>query len=338
MSTIYIDRSGSRMSVQNGVLSIDTPDQARAQRVPLKFIDRIVLRADTQLGSNTLCALAGAGINLIALGGRDGQKIAQIAGAGHNDARRRWQQAVVLSHVNHCTQLALGIIHAKVKRQHAALCEIAKHRPDIRKQLHDGQRGLDSILQTLGEQNTRAHHTLDQLRGLEGAAAAMYFDAYFKAFAPSLGASHRNRRPPKDPVNAVLSLAYTMLYAQASSACWSAGLDPALGALHTISHARAALACDIMEPLRPTVDVWIWQQFRSGELRGEHFGHDGAGACLLGKAGRAHFYQAWEAQAHHHQRALRGYARALAKAIVSMPTSTHWQHLTDVHFTSPQSN
>lgn len=328
MSTLYIDRQGSQLHIQTGVLHISTPDGAADRRLPLKYLDRIVLRTDTQLSSKVLCALADSGVNLIALGGRGGQKIAQITGTPHNDARRRWQQVLTLSQPKACASLAHGIIHSKVKRQHATLQHIAAQRPDIRKPLFDGQQRLSGILKTLQNPDT-ASHTLDQMRGLEGAAAAMYFEAYFSAFAPALGATGRNRRPPRDPVNAVLSLSYTMLYAQATAACWAAGLDPALGALHTLSHGRAALACDLMEPYRPLVDLWVWQLFRDGRMRAEHFGHDGAGACLLGKTGRGIFYGTWEQQAHHHQRSLLRYARTFEKALAQENNPAIWSHLTD---------
>lgn len=329
MSTLYIDRQGSQLSIQAGVLQITTPADTVPRRLPLKYLDRVVMRTDTQLSSKVLCALADHGVNLIALGGRGGRQIAQITGTPHNDARRRWQQVLTLSLPQACAQLALGIIQSKVKRQRATLAELAVHRADLRKPLHDGKQRLDRIMQTLQTESASGRLSLDQLRGLEGAAAAMYFEAYFKAFAPALGATSRNRRPPRDPVNAVLSLSYTMLYTQATAACWAAGLDPALGALHTLSHGRAALACDLMEPYRPGIDLWVWQLFRSGTLRPEHFGHDGAGACLLSKAGRGYFYPAWEQQAHRYQRSLVRYARAMDKAMQTDVPEAAWSHLLD---------
>ncbi|MFN5941004.1 MAG: CRISPR-associated endonuclease Cas1, partial [Polaromonas sp.] len=202
MSTLYIDRQGSQLRVQTGVLHVTTPNGDADRRLPLKYLNRIVLRTDTQLSSKVLCALADSGINLIALGGRSGQKIAQITGTPHNDARRRWQQVLTLSHPQACAQIAHGIIHSKVKRQRATLQQIAALRPDIRKPLFHGQQRLSGILATLQSANTGIH-PLAHLRGLEGAAAAMYFEAYFSAFAPTLGATSRNRRPPRDPVNAV---------------------------------------------------------------------------------------------------------------------------------------
>jgi len=329
MSTLYIDRQGSQLQVSAGILHISTPDGKGDRRLPLKYLDRVVLRADTHIGSKTLCALADGGVNLIALGGRGGERVAQITGTPHNDARRRWQQVLALSQTQVCARLAHGIIQSKVRRQHATLAHIAAHRPDIRKPLFDGQQRLTRILETLGAWPAQPTETLAQLRGLEGAAAASYFEAYFQAFAPALGAHTRNRRPPRDPVNAMLSLSYTMLYSQALVACWAAGLDPALGALHTLSHGRAALACDVMEPYRPAIDAWVWQQFQQGHLRDDHFGRDGAGACLLGKAGRGHFYAAWEQQADRQQRSLLRYARAIGAAMVQSAPQSAWQHLED---------
>lgn len=329
MSTLYIDRQGSQLSIQTGVLHITTPDGKGDRRLPVKYLDRVVLRSETQLSSKVLCALADSGVNLIALGGRGGKQIAQITGTPHNDARRRWQQVLTLSQPQACTQLAHGIVQSKVKRQLGTLAFMATQRPDLRKPLHDGQQRLGRILETLQADERERKLNLDQLRGLEGAAAAMYFEAYFCAFAPALGATGRNRRPPRDPVNAVLSLSYTMLYAQATAACWAAGLDPALGALHTLSHGRAALACDIMEPYRPGVDLWVWQQFRQGTLRAEHFGNDGSGACLLSKAGRGYFYPAWEQQASHRQRSLLHYARGMGKALMHGTPQSAWSHLVE---------
>lgn len=327
MSTLYIDRQGTHLTVHSGVLHITSSDGISDRRLPLKYLERVVLRSETELSSKVLCSLAESGVSLLALGGRGGQQIAQITGSAHKDAKRRWQQVLTLSQENMCADIATSLVLAKVRRQRDTLQKILTHRPDIRKPLHDGLQRLNKMLEGLRQNDQKNLRKIDQIRGLEGAAAAMYFEAFFRAFAPTLGADGRNRRPPRDPVNAVLSLSYTLLYAQATTACLAAGLDPALGALHTISHGRAALACDIMEPFRPQVDFWIWQQFRDGLLRPEHFGLDGSGACLLGKAGRAHFYSAWEAHAPHQQRSLTRYARSLAGSMGKLSEPGQWAHL-----------
>ncbi|KJS69373.1 MAG: CRISPR-associated endonuclease Cas1 [Serpentinimonas sp.] len=329
MSTLYIDRQGSQLKLSGGVLVVNTPDEASARRLPLKYLERVVLRTDTELSSKVLCGLAAEGVNLIALGGRRGEEIAQITGSPHNDAKRRWQQVLFLSQEAGCTQFARRIVIAKVKKQLAVLRHLSALRPDLRKPMHDGQRQIATIVEALLTDEKNNNLKLEQIRGMEGAGAAAYFGAYFTAFAPKLGATGRNRRPPRDPVNAVLSLSYTMLYSRATEACWAAGLDPAIGALHSMSHGRAALACDLMEPLRPAVDSWVWQLFRDGHLRAEHFGLDGAGHCLLGKAGRSSYYPLWEEQQKRLGKILQKYAKLASSAFVTADTPSHWSALTD---------
>jgi CRISPR-associated protein Cas1 len=153
---------------------------------------------------------------------------------------------------------------------------------------------------------------------LEGAAAAAYFQAFFQAFAPSLNVHQRKRRPPPDPVNAMLSLSYALLTSLAVQALWRTGLDPAIGFLHSLAHGRPALACDLIEPRRAEVDLWVQAQFRDRHLRAESFGHDGSGACLLGKAGRAHFYPAWDELARSLYRKMYQHSRHLTHYLTAL--------------------
>jgi hypothetical protein len=131
------------------------------------------------------------------------------------------------------------------------------------------------------------------LRGLEGAGAAAYFEGFADLLPERLKFSGRNRRPPRDPVNAMLSLGYTLLHAEAVLALYGAGLDPFVGFYHALDFGRESLACDLVEPLRVEVDQHALMLFRSEKLRAEDFSTTESG-CLLGKAGRARFYAEWE--------------------------------------------
>jgi CRISPR-associated protein Cas1 len=130
-------------------------------------------------------------------------------------------------------------------------------------------------------------------------------------------------------VNATLSLGYTLLYSRAVQACWVAGLDPLVGFLHMPSHGRASLACDLMETWRAHIEQWIWSMWRSQSLRPEHFGRDGAQACLMGKAGRAIFYAAVHEPLSHCERGLMKQARLLARLL--MATTGHEGWASDPH-------
>jgi CRISP-associated protein Cas1 len=85
-----------------------------------------------------------------------------------------------------------------------------------------------------------------------------------------------------------------------------------LGFVHVPERGRESLACDLVEPLRPHVDKWVWRSFAERRLRQEHFSRERGGACLMGKAGRKYFYDGFEPLAVGLRRLLRGMARSLA--------------------------
>jgi len=309
MSTLYIDRDGTTLDVRGGITLINVPS-CELKKVPVKYVSRVVVRSNATLTSAALVGFAKVGIPLLVMGGRSGSQVAQLGGAMHLDARKRQVQTLYLNDSENRVQFAKQIVRTKIRRQLGTIAQLQSARSDLRKPLFDSRNTLCNVLSDVAFQETA---TLDSIRGYEGAAAAAYFNAYFQCFAPSLGATRRTKRPPTDPVNATLSLAYTMLTSRAVNACWVAGLDPALGALHAISHGRPALACDLVEPFRPAVDLWVWHLFRSNTLRLEHFGTEGSGTCLLGKAGRGHFYKAWEDFAARQEQALLRYARTISR-------------------------
>ena len=321
MGTLYIDRQGLSLNLRDGVIELRA-DGERLRTVPARLLERVVLRADTQLSSGTLAALADAGIGLVALGGRGGQRVAHLLGAPANDARARIAQCQRVADEPWATAWSRQIVRAKLRAQQRLLQGALPERADLRKPLADAVATLQRVLERLPQALDRA-----SLRGLEGAGAAAYFKAYVQLFAPALGFGGRHRRPPPDPVNACLSLGYTLLQSQAVQACWGAGLDPMVGFLHTPAHGRASLACDLVEPWRARIDAWVWQQFRSRELRPEHFGRDGAGACLMGKAARSHFYEAVQPLHKRCGAALRRHARFAANALASaaeLPAEPGW--------------
>jgi CRISPR-associated protein Cas1 len=243
---------------------------------------------------------------------RQTRRVAIVLGPQHNDAAVRLAQALRVMDDAQCRAWALTVVRAKLARQRRALRHLQAQRPDARKPLFDGLHTLDTILQTLAQGGEVA--SLDSLRGHEGAAARAYFGALAGVMPPALGFAGRNRRPPRDPVNACLSLGYTLLHSQAIAACTAAGLDPLLGFYHRPAFGRESLASDLIEALRPAVDLWVWELLRSRTLREEHFSTD-ANACLLGKAGRSLFFSAWADACKPWERWLREQCRLLAREL-----------------------
>ncbi|MCK2127769.1 CRISPR-associated endonuclease Cas1 [Thauera aromatica] len=290
MATLLLDRADLEVRVSDGALAL-YENGTRSQTVPLRLVDRVIIQgARTRLDSAVLLKLAEAGAATLLLSPRASRQVAIILGPAHNDAAVRLAQARRAMDHRFCNDWARGLVIAKLRRQHRLLLEAEKRRPDQRKPLFDARKGIAAALaQASADPDTAC----PRLRGLEGSAARAYFHGYCALFAPELGFTGRNRRPPRDPVNACLSLAYTLLHFEAVRTAHGAGLDPLIGFYHRPAFGRESLACDLIEPLRPAVDGWVWRQFNSGQLRADHFGTD-KGACLLGKAGRGHFYAGWE--------------------------------------------
>jgi len=319
MSLLLLDRAQLEIKTEGDTLALYEAGVRRGT-VPIKLIDRCVIHgAQTRLDSGVLMKLAEAGATTVLMSPRSPRRVALVLGTQHNDAAVRLAQAARVMNDAWCSQWALALVRAKLARQCRTLGHLQTGRPDARKPLFDALKTLDAILNNLngaGQAGTGdlAASTLDSLRGFEGAAARAYFAGLAGVFAPALNFTGRNRRPPRDPVNVCLSLSYTMLHAQAVQICISAGLDPLLGFYHRPAFGRESLASDLIEPLRPAVDLWVWALLRERILREDHFTLD-KGACLLGKAGRAIFYADWEKQSAPWRRWLRSQTRVLARTL-----------------------
>lgn len=152
---------------------------------------------------------------------------------------RAWQMAV-----------ARDIVSRKCESIHAA----SRHYQRQGKSLSKG------ILEKVDAQKRACERaqTVDQLRGIEGYTSSIWFAQYAAYFSGEWKFTGRTRRPPKDPINALLSLGYMQLLRRVAARAESQGYEVALGALHEFRPGRASLACDIMEPLRiPVVDRWV---------------------------------------------------------------------------------
>jgi CRISPR-associated protein Cas1 len=292
MATLVLDRSNLELRADGPALAVYEGGERRGT-VPLKLIDRVILQGTIRLDTAVLGRLADAGVPTILLGARSSRRVAIVVGRGHSDASIRLAQFRNSLDPAWCAAWSRRLVLAKTRAQLRLLRSALDERPDARKPLTDA---IQSIERTSASLAADGGTDLDRIRGFEGACGAAYFPGYCALFAESLEFRGRNRRPPKDPVNAALSLTYTLLHFDAVRAAHGAGLDPMVGFYHQPARGRESLACDFIEPLRPRADAWVWKLFRQRELRLEHFTID-KGACLLGKAGRERFHAAWEAYA-----------------------------------------
>ncbi len=306
MPAIYIDHKEAALDLDGGALVV----RGAGERVsiPLAGADRVVLRRAATVSVRLLAGLGERGVGLFVLGGRKGEPMAHLLGLPHGDAAIRLGQMHLAADPTRRLDLARLAVKGKIAGHVKLIDEAMARRPDLRKPLFDSLGEMKSVLDRLG-----GISDLDALRGFEGAGAASFFRAFTKLFPESLGFTERNRRPPRDPVNACLSLGYTLAHAEAVKAAWVAGLDPLVGFLHAPLAGRPSLASDLVELCRPGVDRLVWALFRERALGADHFSAVD-GACLMGKAGRSLFYEAYEGLAIAERRRLRHAAAGLARA------------------------
>lgn len=314
MRQLYIDRRDTRLDVDAGRLLIHVPDTPRAASLPLAQLESVTIGASTELSSRVLQALTRHGVRLVLLQERGQQAVTLTEPYRHGHAMRRVRQYALSLDEAWLTGAARRLVRAKLYRQWRQLRRWQAARPDQRLTLHRAARQLRELLESSRDTDSRA-----ALLGIEGAAAAAYFAAFAAVVAPAWGFTRRQRRPPPDPVNALLSLAYSMLHGDAVRALCSAGLDPSLGFLHRPAWSRESLACDLVELWRCSVDAWAWELLRERQLRPEHFTRPQPGTCLLDKQGRQVFYPAWEAQAREWRKAMRQTASAWAEELLALP-------------------
>lgn len=309
MGTLYLDRRDASLRLDGRRLVIEEPD-ARPRGVPLALLERVVLQGQVRFDSGVLAALAEQGAAVVCLSARHSRRTALLVGAGHGDARRRLEQYRLALDAGARLALARRLIAAKLRAQIRLLDAASARRPDARKPLHDALDTLRGLARAAGAAPDR-----DALLGVEGAAAAAHYRGLAALLPPALKFGGRNRRPPRDPVNACLSLGYTLLHFEAVRAAHGAGLDPLLGFYHEPARGRESLACDLIEPLRPRLDGWVWALFRDRRLRAEEFVAD-KGACLLAKGGRQIFYAGYESWVAPARRYLRRECYRLANGLL----------------------
>lgn len=307
MSTLYIDRKHVRLDLDADAL-VFFENGKHIGTIPLGPLQRIVVRGNVDVDTSLLGKLGQRGIGVIVLAGRKHEPSLFLP-RPHKDAARRLAQYQAAADVTVCLILSQDIVREKLTAQIDFLRARLDVRPDARYELTRAVRGIEGIAAQIDAQSDQP-----ALRGLEGAAANLYFSAFAALVPASLNFQGRNRRPPRDPVNAILSLGYTLLNAEAVLAAHACGLDPALGFFHQPSYGRDSLASDLVEAHRASIDAWALALFNKQVLRADDFSTTKEG-CLLGKAGRTRFYKEWETQAERLRRALDRQCRELIRLI-----------------------
>lgn len=286
MTSLFVDRRGVELDVESDAI-VFRENGERIGTVPIAPLSRVFLRGDVRLPASLLGKLGERGVGVVVLSGRLGRPSLLLA-RPHNDAFRRVEQLRKSLDEDYCLALAKELVDRKLERQ-------VEWFDQLRNVDMQARYELTHAVQLLQEHRSRIPQAAREasLRGIEGSAAARYFDGLKAVVPESLHFKSRNRRPPRDPFNAILSLAYTLLHGELAISLYGAGFDPYVGFYHRLDFGRESLASDLLEPLRPLADRFALELVRKRVLTKDDFSTTDAG-CLLAKAGRARFYAAYE--------------------------------------------
>jgi CRISPR-associated endonuclease Cas1 len=223
--------------------------------------------------------------------------IGHTVGTGHKNVEIRTAQYRASFDSAACLRIAKGLVVAKIQNCRTLLRRNWKAGDAPERLLEDFKRDIDQARRIGG---------LPELLGVEGNAAARYFGAFANAIARdserepfAFDFTRRNRRPPADPVNALLSYAYSLLVRTWTVTLSAVGFDPYRGFYHQPRYGRPALALDLMEPFRPLIaDSSVLQAINNGEVKPSDF-ISAAGSVSLSADGRKRFIAAFERRLSH---------------------------------------
>lgn len=245
LNTLFVTRDGAYLAKDGAAVDVRQDGQSLL-RVPLHNLDGIVaLGYDIGASAHLMAACAEGNVTL-SFCTPNGRFLAAVRGFTSGNVLLRRQQYRLSDDPLASLHISQTMIAAK----------LANCRTVLRRALrdHGPQAGLESASLVLSRAAETAFHApdLDSLRGIEGDAASSYFTAFpYLLTTGDFTFSGRIRRPPTDPVNALLSFLYSLLAHDCRSALESVGLDAAVGFLHRDRPGRPSLALDLMEEFRP---------------------------------------------------------------------------------------
>ncbi|MBU5673282.1 type I-C CRISPR-associated endonuclease Cas1c [Paenibacillus brevis] len=292
LNTLYVTSTDNYLS-RDGENVVILAEQAEKFRIPIHNLEAIITFGYTGASPGLMHLCAERGVALTFLNEHGGFR-ARIQGKTSGNVLLRRKQ-YKFSDGPEALQIAKRMIQAKV----------INSRTVINRAIRDyGEQDKSSQLQPIAVELKRLSHmvihvdNLDTLRGVEGEAAKHYFSGMNELILTEKKAfmmTTRNRRPPKDRINALLSFLYTMLRLDVQAALETVGLDPAVGFLHRDRPGRASLALDLMEELRPYLaDRLALTLINRKQISPKSFIIKENGAVLLSDEGRNIVLSSWQ--------------------------------------------
>lgn len=289
--TLHVITQGARVGRKGDRLEVSAPDDA-PQLHPVHEVGQVVLHGFAQITTQALrlCAEQEVGVHWVTGGGR----YMGAWAAGMGSVQRRIRQYRALTDPELCLKLARRLAEARARGQLSFLLRASREAGRDVREVRDAIGGMRKLLSPMSRATS-----IDSLRGYEGGAGAHYFGALPHLVIPEAGEAMRpdgrNRRPPRDRCNALLSYGYALLLKDVTNAILAVGLDPSLGFYHQPRSQAHPLALDLMELFRvPLVDLPViasinrrqWDEHEDFQIAGQQ--------VWLSEAGRKKFIGIYE--------------------------------------------
>jgi CRISPR-associated protein Cas1 len=275
MAVFYITEQGASIHKTSKRLLV-VKDEKPLQVMRIHEVDRIVLYGNVQLTTQAMTFMLDEGIEVSFLS-RGGRFQGRLSPADSKNIPLRLAQYDRYRDDEFRLSLARRIVGNKIANGRSVLLKYAKNHPEV-----ELEKEIVHLEASAGNVNNQ--DSISALMGVEGESAATYFRAYGRMFRKDLQFSERTRRPPRDPVNSLLSLGYALLTSEITSSLAAHGLDVYIGFLHEIEYGRPSLALDLVEEFRqPVVDRFVLSLANKKVMTDEDFDNRGGDGVFLQK-------------------------------------------------------
>ncbi len=293
LNTLYLTKAETSLRKEGEAISVKIGSNP-PQRFPIHNIGAIVCFSDVYVTPSLMehCVKNKTSISFLS---PYGKFKARVSGPVSGNVLLRKEQYRWSDSESKSAAVARYVILGKLMNSRYTLARYKREHPEIN---DDNKISRVITFLTKAIKDMQPNKSLDYYRGIEGVAAQSYFSVFdYLIFAnkQDFFFIDRNKRPPKDRVNALLSFCYTMLLNDIRSALEVVGLDPAAGFLHRDRPGRPSLALDMMEEFRSSFcDRFILKIINTGRIKGKHFRNDELNGIFLTDEGRRVFLTAYQ--------------------------------------------
>lgn len=288
LRTLYLLQHGQVLGKESERLTVRQGKELLCE-VPAIKVDQVMVFGNAQITTQAMQFCLQERIPIYLLSGQ-GHFYGAVDSFTTEPVLLQREQFLRADDAGFCLRTAAAMVRGKIANSRVLLLRLARRRAT--EELHAAAEALGATLAQLD-----GAASLEQLRGYEGSAAKVYFAALAQTLDNDWGFTQRVRQPPTDPVNAMLSYGYTLLFYNMYSLLRSRGLNPQVGFLHALRAGHPALASDMVEEFRaPVIDAVVWKLAFNRQLTPGDFDLPAAPgqACLLQPEARRRFIAAVE--------------------------------------------